>query len=445
MKTVGFTSFALLAVAMAMAFAAASVEAASRFPVLFLGALLLGCTLMVLVPARGPDSEFLLRLVLFALAVRLVLFGAIRLTVGPYLFAPDQLTYEIVGMELVRAWSLGLPVPRHAAEGLQSGYYLFNGALFRLFGEARSAPAILNVFMGAWLPVVLYATVLRVVRRNRHVARLSALLVAFFPSLVLWSVLNIREAPTILAIALAVYGAVRLQERWGAAGVLSLLLGATVLAGSREYLMVLVCGACAMALLVRRARAPAIAVLGGVALLSLLTLALQTSGVGGTLVVEPSLGRIQALRADLALGAASAYGQGHDVSTLSGALSFLPNGFAHFVFAPFPWRVGSVLQAVTLPETILWYALFPFVLWGGFLGLRHDPRGLSVVLSVLFVVVLAYSLVEGNVGTAYRHRAQVLPLFLVFAAIGLTDVYGLHRERAARRSVTRPVLTPVPR
>jgi hypothetical protein len=43
-----------------------------------------------------------------------------------------------------------------------------------------------------------------------------------------------------------------------------------------------------------------------------------------------------------------------------------------------------------------------------------------VPASVLLVVVSSYALVEGNFGTAYRHRAQIMPLFFVFAGVGLS-------------------------
>ena len=43
-----------------------------------------------------------------------------------------------------------------------------------------------------------------------------------------------------------------------------------------------------------------------------------------------------------------------------------------------------------------------------------------VPVSVLLVVVSSYALVEGNFGTAYRHRAQIMPLFFVFSGVGLT-------------------------
>ena len=131
-------------------------------------------------------------------------------------------------------------------------------------------------------------------------------------------------------------------------------------------------------------------------------------------------------------------GIGADVSTVGGAVGFLPTGLVYFLLAPFPWSVTTVLQRVTLPESLVWYVLFLCVLRGSWLALRYDPRAYTVLVGVLGIVTFSYALVEGNVGTAYRHRAQVLPLFFVLAAVGLRDVWGSWMEgriraRAARR------------
>jgi hypothetical protein len=169
-----------------------------------------------------------------------------------------------------------------------------------------------------------------------------------------------------------------------------------------------------------------------------LTYLLQTAGLGGTLAQEPTLERVQYLRQDLALGANSAYGTTADVSTVTGAITFFPIGLVYFLLAPFPWSVTSVLQAVTLPESIIWYFLFCCVLRGAWLAVKYDVRAYTVPVAILATVTFSYALIESNVGTAYRHRAQVLPLFFVLAAVGLRDLWGGWTERriaagAARR------------
>lgn len=52
--------------------------------------------------------------------------------------------------------------------------------------------------------------------------------------------------------------------------------------------------------------------------------------------------------------------------------------------------------------------------------MRGRVTNALIPLAVLVIVVASYALVEGNFGTAYRHRAQIMPLFFVFSAVGLS-------------------------
>lgn len=412
-----------------------------------LGLFLLLLTLGLLRFQKDPASrEFVTRLVLAGIAVRFVLLFLVHQTVGPYGFAPDAYTYEIVGQKVADAWSSGGPLPPEVRESFQVGYVMVNGALFWLFGHSPVAPAVLNIFFGAWLGVPVYYLALAVTPGDRRVARWAAALAVFFPSLVLWSILNIRDTPTILILVTIVYLLVRFQERVEARHVMWALVALAILALFREYLFVLVTLSGAGGIIIARGRSPVRALVQGAFVLLAAALLYQAGGLGGTVVQEASFETLELYRQDLARRASSAYGLGHDVSTPLGALVFLPVGLTYFLLAPFPWAVSSLLQATTIPETLLWYGLIPFSLWGMYLALKHDPRSYMVVFSVLIVVTLSYALVEGNIGTAYRHRAQILPFIFVFTALGIRDYRALRaRKREARRERRRRALERISR
>jgi hypothetical protein len=50
---------------------------------------------------------------------------------------------------------------------------------------------------------------------------------------------------------------------------------------------------------------------------------------------------------------------------------------------------------------------------------RHHFRSSLMALLITAGLTVGYSLGEGNAGTAYRHRAQLLCFFLIFAGVGL--------------------------
>lgn len=413
-------------------------DASSRLAIPLLAVLgLLATELFARFQRDRDTAAFLRNLILLGVAARLMLFALIHQTVGPYVFAPDQWTYESRGMGLLNYW-MGLgPMPSRVGDTLQVAYPTINAVLFLAFGFARAAPAILNIFFSAWTAIPVYHLAMLLVRRNEGVARLAAGLTVFFPSLILWSVLNIREAPTILTLVTSMYFCVRLQHRPSFASLAGVVLGLSLLTFFREYLTVLLGTALGAGILMGRSASPVRAFVAGSVLLVTLTFAAQTFGLGETLAGEPTLDQLQAVREGFLFDANSAYGQSADISTPTGALRFLPIGLAYFLLAPFPWAISSTLQAVTLPETLVWYTLLPVGLWGAWLAFRHDARMFTVPLAALVLVTFAYALVEANAGTAYRHRAQILPIIFVFCAVGLTDLLALRRLRKEREAERR--------
>lgn len=116
-------------------------------------------------------------------------------------------------------------------------------------------------------------------------------------------------------------------------------------------------------------------------------------------------------------------------SSLVRTLAYLPVGYAHALFAPFPWTLTRPIDFLTLPEMLVWW----FVLGCAAVTVWHGRRQWRMMAPlVLFVmgVVTLLALAEGNVGTLFRHRAMVIPATALLAAptlVGLVDRVG-HRN-----------------
>jgi hypothetical protein len=132
-----------------------------------------------------------------------------------------------------------------------------------------------------------------------------------------------------------------------------------------------------------------------------------------------SLERVQISRADLA-SYNSGFGQDIDVSTTQGAILAVPVGFSYLMFAPFPWEVTNFRQAATLPEILLWWAMIPFLISGLWYTLKNRLRNATPILIFSLMLTLAYSIFQGNVGTAYRQRTQIQVFLFIFIAVGWT-------------------------
>jgi hypothetical protein len=146
-----------------------------------------------------------------------------------------------------------------------------------------------------------------------------------------------------------------------------------------------------------------------------------------------SLEQVQRSRLDLARSANSGFSEDVDVSTTSGAISVIPIGLAYLMLAPFPWEVTNLRQSVTLPEVLVWWAMIPFLVWGIWWSLKNRLRAAFPILLFCLMLTLAYSVFQGNVGTAYRQRTQIQVFLFIFIAVG----WQLFRERQEDKKILR--------
>jgi hypothetical protein len=146
---------------------------------------------------------------------------------------------------------------------------------------------------------------------------------------------------------------------------------------------------------------------------------------------EETLQTIDQARKGLAYGG-SAYGEDVDTTTLSGAISYFPEGMARFLFAPFPWEIDSWLQVMAFPESL--FILFLSIqAFRQVLADRANLRRLLVPLAFFFCIAGSYALASGNEGTAFRHRAQVVAFIVLLAS-----AHQVRKQRLRGRAPPEP-------
>jgi hypothetical protein len=158
----------------------------------------------------------------------------------------------------------------------------------------------------------------------------------------------------------------------------------------------------------------------------------QRFGFGSEVIEGEGLATVNEMRGELAEGD-SAYAVDVEIETPLKAIAYLPKGLGYFLLAPTPWQISNLRQALTFPEMILWYALIPSIWRGVRYALKFHFRPAVILLFLGTTITVAYAMVESNLGTAYRHRAQVLVIYLIFAAIGLVHRKA-HQGRSGERS-----------
>jgi len=383
----------------------------------------------LLLAGREPrdESRQLLALFLAAVAVRVTVALLIAYAAPSHFFAADDHKYGRLGWELAAHWAGEGPYPAQLYG--RPGYYMWNALLFTLVGHVPTAPAFANAALGG-LSCLLAHALARDLAGPRA-GLLAAGLTAFWPSLVLWSSLNLKDAWAILGLLLLLRGAQRLASGLAPGAVIQLVAGFGVVSPLRGYLALVALAAVTLAWLLPRLRtSPVVALV----LLALVAVVVPNVAPVGELAEEASFESIDQMRRKLSLGG-SAYLTDADLSTPGAALRFLPSGLVYFLLAPLPWQLFNARQLLTLPEMLTWYALVPMVLVGLRDALRRRFAAAAPIAFFAGLATLSYALVEGNLGTAYRHRAQVVILFLIFAAVGLARrraaATGFARERAS--------------
>jgi hypothetical protein len=143
-----------------------------------------------------------------------------------------------------------------------------------------------------------------------------------------------------------------------------------------------------------------------------------------------NLEAVQRTRSDLAQSAESGFAQDVDVSTTAGAITAIPLGLIYLLFAPFPWQLANLRQSITLPEMLIWWGCFPLLVLGLWFTLRYRLRQALPILLFTTMLTMAYSIFQGNVGTAYRQRSQILVFYFIFVAVGAVLLKERNEDRA---------------
>lgn len=388
--------------------------------------------------SNGP---FLLKLFVSALLVRLLIGAAIFAFHGQEFFGGDANTYDFFGMAQLKAWGgdryYQSLVSSFVGRGAGSGWGMvyFVAGVYGLVGRNLLATQFINSVLGAATAVVIFLCAEQVFN-NLKVARVAAIAVAFYPSLVLWSSQGLKDGPIVFLLALSILATLRLGEKLSFR-YLALLVGSLFsLLSLRFYVFYMISIAIGGAFVIGMQRVTAVNFLRQFIIIITLGLALTYLGITRYANVQfeqfGSLERVQRSRLDAATSAQSGFAKDVDVSTTQGALSTIPIGLLYLLFAPFPWQIVSLRQSITLPEMIVWWASFPLFVMGLWFSIKYRLRQISPILVFTVMLSLAYSVFQGNVGTAYRQRAQLLVFYFIFVAVGYVLLLEKREEKQQR-------------
>jgi len=388
------------------------------------------------------DRTFLFRVFAFAFLVRILVGTLIFAFHYQEFFGGDAITYDFFGHALLKVWEgnkdYQIAVDMFSGGGAASGWgmlYMVAGT-YKVVGRNMLAVQYVNCVLGAATAPIAYMISMEIFP-HRRVARVCALLAAFFPSMVLWSCQGLKDGPIVFLLAVSMIATLRLGDRFSLKYLGALALALCCLLTLRFYVFYIVVLAVTTAFILGRRPLTAQSFIRQFAIMIVIALALAYFGVSryATLQYETygSFEQLQRMRIDASQSAKSGFGQDVDVSTPGGALSAIPLGLSYLMLAPFPWQFGSMRQLITLPEMVVWWASLPLLVLGMWFAIKHRLREVAPILIFTTLLTLSYSILMGNVGTAYRQRAQLLIFYFIFAATGFVLVKEKREEKVRKR------------
>jgi 4-amino-4-deoxy-L-arabinose transferase-like glycosyltransferase len=400
------------------------------------------------------DGQFLLRIFIGAVLVRMLVGTLIFAFNLQEFFGGDALTYDFFGNALLKYWQgeryYWVYVQRFVGTGTGGaggwGMIYLVGGVYRIVGRNMLAVQFVNAVLGAATAPLIYLCA-RYIFAHQRVARVAGLLVAFFPSLVLWSAQGLKDGPIVFLLSFSMFATLKLGEKLNLKYILLLACALFALLSLRFYIFYMVIAAIAGAFVIGMRGASARSFVRQFIVIVVLGLSLTYLGVtryaSSQFENYGNLVAIQRSRADLATSN-SGFAKDVDVSSTSGALAAIPVGFIYLIFAPFPWQLASLRQSITLPEMLIWWISFPMLVLGFWFSVKFRLREISPILIFTSMLTLAYSIFQGNVGTAYRQRAQIVVFYFIFTAAGYVLVKERRedskRQQSDARQQARPIL-----
>ena len=368
---------------------------------------------------------FLLRIFAAGLIIRVLVGTIIFFFNLQDFFGGDAVTYDAFGEMTLKFWQgethLSYILERFSKGGPGWGMIYMVAAVYFLIGRNPLAIQFINAVVGAATAPVIFLCAQHIYQ-NARVSRTAGLFVAFYPSLVLWSSQGLKDGPIIFLLAVIMLSTLKLGSRFNIKFLLLLIASMLCILTLRFYIFYMVVVAIAGSFIIGMRAVTAQSFMRQFLTVIVMGLALTYFGVlrlgSSELETYGNLEQLDLSRRDQAQTASSGFGKDVDVSTTSGALSMIPIGISYLLFAPFPWQLASVRQSITLPEMIVWWVSFPLLVLGLWFTIKYRLRNTLPILIFTIMLTLAYSIFQGNVGTAYRQRAQLLIFYFIFVAVG---------------------------
>lgn len=343
----------------------------------------------------------------------------------------DIASYNYRAWWLASKWRQGIPAnPFVLPDAVnEPGYYWVVAVVMTLFGNHPILATFVNILFACASGVLVY-----VVARQLFGAQVPALVAAgfvlFWPSLMMWSIVNLKDTFVIFLVVASMFLLLWRPNRWW----FPLLLGTIFffLWFTRYYDFLFV--AIASAIYLFATSKAVFAARAAIAIALTMVIASFTFGVGlqtETTVFGGQLGTVAAQFSGGSTGSRTTSSTGK-VEGGGGRLRKAAEGLVRALFEPFPSAHGDSLDRLAGAEDLFYYPLFAVAAYEFLQRIRRKDWWAISLFVILAGIVGVDAIVVGNVGSAFRYRAEITFWSLVLASGPLVGLWL--RRKASRDS-----------
>ena len=336
----------------------------------------------------------------------------------------DAVAYERFGWEYAQAWHAG--DFRFSVGGAYFYYSALIGLPYYFFGRFFLAAQLVNIIFGTLLVFYIYLMALNVSGSIKS-ARLAALLAAFFPTHVFFSAVLLREIIIIFFILFSAYKLILWLQTGSLCMIIvsflsmvaaSLFHGSLVVLGFIQIFMVTFYRPLDKKLKIS-VKQVLVALI--IVLFFILTVSeLITYRMPDNFFEYFSLDHFRSYVENRTIGRTH-YLDGLVPESYFDLVWQTPVRIVYFMFAPFPWMIENLSDALGFLDVCIYILLLFYSLKGIKRLFKTKKVETACILFFMVSIVTMYSWGVVNYGTAWRHRAKLAPFLIVTASVGMVS------------------------
>lgn len=409
----------------------------------------------------GNDSSFANKLFWTAFGLHVLVIG-ILMIIGNgsiSIFSRDSIEFNRKCMAISQRFSDGIYMWEM---WIDDGWYQFSGLVYYLLGPFMLLILLISSALASFACVLCYRLA-AISFDDESIGRFSGLLLAWFPSVVYYTSLPLKEGAAIFGILSIVYGVVSHKAKQSRYSIIWIITGLAIMAALRIYL-------CYVSMICVVICLSPIRMIGGFQGLIRLGIVVGFLVLSGFVAVYSfdidvshsdslkyfDINYINNVRYDMNGGYAKMF-KTREEAKLGGdifkdAMS-IGKGLFFFIFSIDATSIKRERQAAALPEMIFFLYCLPYLFKAIWHGWKTIPDKILPIGLFGLVIVAIYSSATTNMGAMYRWRVQALPFLVMLIVYGASVretgiIYAvlssIRRKITRRQSLNHQFAQPLP-